>query len=61
MTQCRLKQNAGISHSTMTSFLNGKYESCNLTTVVLIICAFGMTVGEFFTDPIFESEDLIVE
>lgn len=61
MTQYRLEQNAGISHSTMKSFLNGKYKSCNLTTVVLIIRAFGMTVGEFFSDPIFESEDLIVE
>ena len=45
----------------MKAFLNGRYKSCNLTTVVLIIRAFGMTVGEFFTDQIFESEDLIVE
>ncbi len=61
MTQYRLEQNAGISHSTMKSFLNGKYKSCNLTTIVLIIRAFNMTVGEFFSDPIFESDDLIVE
>ena len=61
MTQYRLEQNSGISHSTMKSFLNGKYKSCNLTTVVLIIRSFGMTIGEFFTDPIFEDENLIVE
>ena len=61
MTQYRLEQNAGISHSTMSSFLNGKYKGCNLTTVVLIIRSFGMTVAEFFDNPIFESEDLIVE
>lgn len=61
MTQYRLEQNSGISHGTMKSFLNGKYKSCNLTTVVLIIRAFGMTIGEFFSDDIFESEDLIVE
>jgi DNA-binding XRE family transcriptional regulator len=60
MTQYRLEQNAGISHSTMKTFLNGKYKSCNLTTIVLIIRSFGMTVGEFFTDPIFESEELDV-
>lgn len=61
MTQYRLEQNAGISHSTMKTFLNGKYKSCNLTTIVLIIRSFGMTVGEFFTDPIFESEELEVD
>lgn len=61
MTQYRLEQNSGVSHSTMKTFLNGKYKSCNLTTVVLIIRSFGMTVGEFFNDPIFESKDLEVE
>lgn len=61
MTQYRLEQNSGVSHGTMKSFLNNRYKSCNLTTVVLIIRAFGMTVAEFFNDPIFESEDLIVE
>ena len=61
MTQYRLEQNSGVNHSTMKSFLNNKYKSCNLTTVVLIIRALGMTVGEFFSDPIFESEDLILE
>ena len=61
MTQYRLEQNAGISHSTMNSFLNARYKGCNLTTVVLIVRALGMTISEFFNDPIFESEDLIVE
>lgn len=61
MSQYRLEQDAGISHGTMSCFLNGRYKSCNLTTVVLIIRAFGMTVAEFFDDPIFESENLIVE
>ncbi|MBR2909096.1 MAG: helix-turn-helix transcriptional regulator [Clostridia bacterium] len=61
ITQYRLEQNAGISHSTMNSFLNARYKSCNLTTVVLIIRALGMTVSEFFDDQIFENEDLIVE
>lgn len=61
MTQYRLEQNSGVNHSTMKAFLNGRYKSCNLTTVVLIIRSFGMTVAEFFDDPIFESEELIVE
>lgn len=61
MTQYRLEQNSGVNHSTMKAFLNNKYKSCNLTTVVLVIRALGMTVAEFFDDAIFESEDLIVE
>lgn len=61
MTQYRLEQNAGITHNTMLSLMNGRYKSCNLTTVVLIIRAFGMTVSEFFNHPVFESDDLIVE
>ena len=61
MTQYRLEQNSGVNHSTMKAFLNNKYKSCNLTTVVLIIRALGMTVAEFFDDPIFESEDIVLE
>ena len=61
MTQYRLEQNSGVNHSTMKAFLNNRYKSCNLTTIVLIVRAFGMTIQEFFADPIFESEDLMVE
>lgn len=61
MTQYRLEQNAGITHNTMLSLMNGHYKSCNLTTVVLIVRALNMTVSEFFNHPVFESEDLIVE
>lgn len=61
MTQYRLEQMSGITHNTMLSLMNGRYNSCNLRTVVLIIHAFGMTIAEFFDDPIFESEELVVE
>lgn len=61
MTQYRLEQNSGVSHNTMISLLKGKYKSCNLTTVVLLIRGLGMTVAEFFDSPLFENEDLIVE
>lgn len=61
ISQYRLEQNAGISHSTMMCLMNGKYKGCNISTVVLIIKAFGITIAEFFDDPVFTSEDLIVE
>ena len=61
MTQYRLEQNSGITHNTMLCAMNGRYKSCNLTTVVLIAKALNMTMSEFFNHPIFESDDLIVE
>ena len=60
-SQYHLEQNSGISHNTMSSLFQCRNKSCNLTTVVLIIRAFGMTVSEFFDDPMFENEDLEIE
>lgn len=60
-SQYRLEQNSGVSHNTMTTLFQCRNKSCNIATVVLIIRAFGMTVAQFFDDPIFESEDLEVE
>lgn len=61
MTQYRLEQNSGVSHNTMSTLLQCRNKACNLTSVVLIIRGLGMTVSEFFDDPIFENEDLILE
>ncbi len=61
MTQYRLEQISGLNHGTMTSFLSGRYKSCNLTTLVLIIRAFGMTAKEFFDSPLFDFENLEIE
>ena len=61
MTQYRLEQNSGVSHNTMICLMNGRYKSCNLSTVFLIAQALGMTISEFFSHPVFESEDLMVE
>ena len=61
LTQYRLELNAGISHSTMNCFLNGRYKACNFKTLILIIRALGMSVSEFFDDKIFEDESLIID
>lgn len=61
MTQYKLEQLSGLNHGTMTSFLSGRYKSCNLTTLVLIIRAFGMTAKEFFDSPLFDFENLEIE
>lgn len=61
ITQYRLEQNSGISHNTMSSLMSGRYKSCKLHIVVLLIRGLGMTVGEFFSSPIFDDEDLELE
>ena len=61
MSQYRLELLAGISHSTMMDIMNVKSESCTLKTAIIIIRALGMTVSEFFDDPIFESDDLFLD
>lgn len=61
MTQYRLEMSAGITHGTMNCLLNARYKGCNLTTLFIIIKTLGLTVAEFFDDPIFEDENLIVE
>lgn len=58
LTQYRLEKNSGVSHNTMSSLMAGRYKTCKLHIVVLIIRGFGMTVSELFNHPIFESEDL---
>ena len=61
MTQYRLEINSGLPKGTFTSLMYSRYKSVNLTTLIIVIRALGMTVSEFFDDPIFESDDLISE
>mgnify|MGYP004509292353 CR=1 FL=1 len=58
ITQYRLEKNACIPHSTMMDIVNARRESCNVKTLVLIIRTLGITVSDFFDNPIFESEEL---
>ncbi len=61
ISQYKLEQNAGIPHSTMISIMNGNRESCKVKTLILIIRTLGITVSEFFNDPIFESDELEID
>lgn len=58
ITQYKLEQNSCIPHATMMDLLNAKRESCNVKTLIIIIRTLGMTVSDFFNDPIFESDEL---
>ncbi len=54
MTQYKLEQLSGISHNTMINLLNARYNAANMRTVFIIIYSLGMTVSEFFDDPLFD-------
>lgn len=58
ITQYRLEISSGISHATMMDIMNARRESCNVKTLIIIIRTLGITVSEFFDDPIFESDEL---
>ena len=61
MTQYRLEQLTGISHNTMSSLLNCRYESCNLKTIFIIIEALDLSIHQFFNSPAFEFLNLDIE
>lgn len=60
MSQYKLEMISGVNHGTMNTFMNGRYKSCNLTTLVLIIRALCITPKEFFDDPMFDDESMII-
>ena len=61
ISQYKLEQMTGIAHNTMSPFLNNKYRSCNLRTLVIIILALNMSIKEFFDDEIFDCEQLDID
>lgn len=50
----RLSLKAGISYSTLSSFINGKSESPKLVTLLHICEGLGIELNEFFTDDLFK-------
>ncbi len=61
ITQYRLEMDSGIYHNTMTCLLNARYKTSNIKTIAIIIRTLGMTVSEFFNDPIFDLEKLEID
>ena len=61
MSVYRLEENSGINHGTMSALTSKRYKTINLKTIVLMIRALGMTVPEFFNDPLFSIENLDVD
>lgn len=58
MSQYRLEKITAIPHNTMKTLMTERNKGVNLKTVMQIIRGLEMTTAEFFSDPIFEKEDL---
>lgn len=54
MTQYRLAENSGISHSRLGCIMKEKNKTVTLSTVMLIAQGFGMSVVEFLNSPFFD-------
>ena len=58
MSQYRLEQNSGISHSQMSFILKNRNNSVNFKTIIMLANGFGMKVIKFFDSPYFNNLDI---
>ena len=61
MTQYRLEHSMGIPHRTLLNITTAKHNSANIKTVFQICRGLGVTMQEFFNDPIFENSELDID
>lgn len=57
MNVWKLCKMSGIPCSTNSTFMSGKTELIKLDTLLHICEGFGITLGEFFTDPAFDTAE----
>ena len=57
MTQYQLYKNGGIPRSTISVTVYGKYKTVKLDTVYQIAATLGITLKDFFDDPLFDELD----
>jgi predicted transcriptional regulator len=54
MTQYQLYKNGAIPRSTISVTVDGKYKTVKLDTIYQIVATLGITLKEFFDDPLFD-------
>ena len=57
MNVWKLCKMSGIPCSTISTFMSGKTELIKLDTLLHICEGFGITLGEFFTEPMFDTAE----
>lgn len=58
LTWYKLERVTGLSKGTIIGLQYSRYKGVNLTTLVVIIRALGVSVDEFFKSPLFSEENL---
>lgn len=53
-TLYRLHKEGGIAKSTLSQVLNGRGKSVELITIYQILATMNVSLGEFFSDPLFK-------
>ena len=61
MTQYRLEQNSGLSHSRVSCIMHEKNKTVTLSTVMLLANGFEMSLLEFLDSKYFSNENLEIE
>ena len=61
ITQYKLCQHTGLYPSTMNYILHAKTKASNFKSMALIIRELGITISDFFDDPVFDFDNLDIE
>jgi len=61
MSQYRLEQNSGVSHSQLGFILKNRNNSVNFKTVIMLANGFSMTLIKFLDSPHFDLDKLDIE
>ena len=61
MSQYRLEQTSGLSHSRISCIMHEKNKTVTLSTIILLAEGFDMTVQEFLASPLFDHNNLDAE
>lgn len=59
ITLHKLALESGVPYSTLSSFLNGKCTSMTMTTLLHICEGAGISIRDFFNDPMFKKKAII--
>lgn len=61
ISRYRLEMDSGVAPETIKNLLKANREIVNLRIVLVLARSLGMTATEFFDDPLFESEYLMLD
>ena len=61
MSQYKLEQETGLYHSTMNAILNNRVKASNFKSIALIGKALGMSLSDFFNNPVFNFDNINIE